>query len=179
MCLKNTEILYLCTEYSLSKCYMATIIILIAAFCLLALACFQGLGASVGSWILNTFFPTTYPTTGDQVAVYINGHFNRKATPTACCVDFLVLYSAIRCPVDYRGGFYAIGEDANGNILVYVDDAKHFHLVGRAERIRKFFRVPNEFATFMPYDDDKPLNELLSGVKEAAAKPEISVEGML
>ena len=45
-------------------------------------------------------------------------------------------------------------------------------------RIRKFFRVPSEFATFMPYDDDKPLNELLSGVKEAAAKPEISVEGM-
>lgn len=132
----------------------------------------------MGSFILNTCFPTTYPTKGDKVYVFINGLYNRKATVTACCTDYMVLYDAVRCPIDVRGCFYAIGEDANGNVLVYVDELKHWRLVRRAEWIRKLFNAPEEYATFMPFDDGRTREEIFPGVKVAEKVPEVSVEGM-
>ena len=157
---------------------MAAIITLFVAICIVLVAWFLGLNEWFGRWILHTVFPTTYPMRGDQVEIFINGQWNRRATVTACCYSYLAIYDAIRCPIDYRGGFYAIGENANENTIVYVDDLKHWHLVRRAEWIRKVCNVPNEFATFVPYDDDKPMSEILKGVKDPV-KSEISVEGML
>lgn len=159
---------------------MATISLILAAIAVFIAAWFLGLREDVGSWILNRFFPTTYPLRGSQVEIYIDGQHNRRATVTASCYDFLVFYDAVRCPIDYRGRFYGIGEDANGHTLVYVDDVRHWHLVGRAERIRKFCHVPNEFATFVPYDDNRPMGEILSAVSSGEQKKsEISVEGIL
>lgn len=159
---------------------MATLIIVLMVLLVLVAAWFLGLNSDVGSWVLNRFFPTTYPLRGSQVEIYINGQWNRKATVTASCYDFLVFYDAVRCPIDYRGRFYAIGEDSNGNTLVYLDDVRHWHLVSRAEWIRKVCNVPNEFATFVPYDDSRSMSEILSAVKSGEhEKSEISVEGML
>ena len=157
---------------------MATMITIFAAICILLVAWFLGLNEAVGRWVLYNLFPTTYPKRGDQVDIYINGVWNRKATVTACCFDFLAIYDAIRCPIDFRGTFYAIGEDANGNTIVYVDDVRHWHLVRRAELIRKVCKVPNEFGTFVPDDDNKPIKDILSGIKEPEKKSEINVEGM-
>lgn len=157
---------------------MATMITILGAICVLLVAWFLGLNEDVGRWVLNHFFPTTYPLRGDQVDIYINGQWNRRATVTACCYDYLAIYDAIRCPIDYRGGFYAIGEDANENVIFYVDEVRHWRLVSRAELIRKVCKVPSEFATFVPYDDNRPITEILKGVKDAP-KSEISVEGML
>ena len=156
---------------------MATLIIIFSAICLLLVAWFLGLNEVVGRWVLYHSFPTTYPHRGDQVDIFINGQWNRKATVTACCFDFLAIYDAIRCPIDYRGAFYAIGEDANGNMIVYVDDVRHWHLVRRAELIRKACKMAQEFATFPPDDDNKPIKDIFPGVKDSGDEvPEIPAE---
>ena len=102
---------------------MGNVVIILTALLILAIVAlawiFLGLGERFGSFVLHNLFPTTYPSKGERVDVYINGVWNRTATVTACCYDFIVILDAVRCPVDYRGRFYAIGEDANGNILVY------------------------------------------------------------
>ena len=157
---------------------MAILFTIFIIICLLLVSWLLGLNVEFGLFVIYRFFPTTYPIRGDQVDVYINGEWNRTATVTACCHDFLVLFDAVRCPIDYRGTFYAIGEDANGNTLVYVDDKRHWHLVRRAEWIRKACRMPQEYATFLPDDDSKPMKDLLSAIKEPEAKPEIIEEGM-
>ena len=59
-----------------------------------------------------------------------------------------------------------------------MDDVRHWHLVRRAELIRKVCKVPNEFGTFVPDDDNKPIKDILSGIKEPEKKSEINVEGM-
>ena len=157
---------------------MAIALSIIALIGLFVVTWFLGGFELMGSFILNTCFPTTYPTKGDKVCVFINGQYNRTATVTACCTDYMVLYDAVRCPIDNRGRFYAIGEDANGNILVYVDDLKHWRLVKRAEWIRKIFNAPEEYATMTPFDDGRTREEIFPGVKAAEKLPEISEEGM-
>ena len=136
---------------------------------------YLGLKECVGGFVLHRLFPCTYPHKGDRVDVFINGVWNRTATVTACCYDYIVILNAVRCPIDYRGRFYAIGEDANGNILVYVDK-RHKHLVKRAEQIRKICNVPDEYGTFQPSDEGKANCEIFPGVKDPANAPEIPGE---
>lgn len=127
------------------------------------------MGERIGSFLLNNAFPTTYPKKGDKVDVYINGIWNRNATVTACCYDYIVILDAVRCPVDYRGRFYAIGVDANDNVLVYVDK-KHQHLVKRAEWIRKICKVPDDFATFLDEDEGRDTKDLGDEVPEISGE---------
>lgn len=137
---------------------------------------FFGLGEHIGTFILSHLFPTTYPQKGDKVDVYINGSWNRNATVTACCYDYIVILDAVRCPVDYRGRFYAIGVDANDNVLVYVDK-RHKHLVKRAELIRKICSVPDDFATFNDEDEGRDPREIFKGIKDVGDEvPDVSGE---
>lgn len=147
---------------------MATVIVTIIVIILMALSWAFGLFEILGFQLLRHCFPVTYPTKGSQVDIYINGTWNRRATVTSCCHSYIVLYDAVRCPVDHRGNFYAIGEDANGNELVYVDDARHWHMVKRAEWVRKIFNTPEDYATFTPFDDNRSSDDVFSGVKYAA-----------
>lgn len=135
----------------------------IAAVVAFSLGAFDGIGIQ----LMKHMFPATYPGKGDMVDVYINGQWNRTATVTACCHEYLVLFDAIRCPIDYRGAFYAIGKDADGNVITYVDSATHWHQVKYAERLRKVLGLPDEFGTFTPVDDKRPTEEVFSGIKEA------------
>lgn len=161
---------------------MAALIISIVAVITIVVVWFIGLNEAVGSFLLDTLFPITYPVSGDQVEIFINGTRNRRATVTACCFDFIVLYDAIQCPVDYRGRFYAIGEDLDGNSIVYVDTLEHYRLVRRAELIRKVCKVHDDYGTFTPFDDNRPLRDILKGIKDAEhpdpEKSEISMEGI-
>ena len=135
---------------------------------------FLGWGERIGAYVLYNLFPTTYPSKGERIDIYINGVWNRTATVTACCYDYIVILDAVRCPVDYRGRFYAIGEDANGNMLLYVDKRYH-HMVKRAEWIRKICNVPNDFATFCDVDSGKDVKEIFNGIKENGDEvPEIA-----
>ena len=157
---------------------MGNVVIILTALLILAIVAmawiFLGFGERIGSFILHNLFPTTYPSKGERVDVYINGVWNRTATVTACCYDFIVILEAVRCPVDYRGRFYAIGEDANGNILVYVDKRYH-HLVKRAEWIRKICDVPDDFATFNDVDSGKDVRDIFKCIKETGDEvPEIA-----
>lgn len=156
------------------------IVTILLTVALVALLMDLGLRELIGCVILEKLFPVTYPHKGDRIDVYINGKWNRTATVTACCYSYIVLFNAVRCPVDYRGNFYAVGEDVNGNTLVYVDK-KHRHLVKSAEFIRKLFNTPDEFATFLDVDEGKDAKEIFSGIKAAAngdEVPEITEEGM-
>lgn len=157
---------------------MGNVIIILTALLILAIIVmswiFLGLGEHIASYILYNFFPTTFPSKGDRVDVYINGEWNRTATVTACCYDFIVILDAVRCPVDYRGCFYAIGVDANENTLVYVDKRYH-HLVKRAEWIRKICNFPDDYATFNDVDSGKDVRDIFKGVKEIGGEvPEIA-----
>lgn len=161
---------------------MANMILILTALLIMVIIMmdwnYLGLKECVGGFVLHRLFPCTYPHKGDRVDVFINGVWNRTATVTACCYDYIVILNAVRCPIDYRGRFYAIGEDANGNILVYVDK-RHKHLVKRAEIIRKICGVPDDFATFLDVDEGRDTKEIFSGIKETDDEvPEIDVEGM-
>lgn len=154
---------------------MAITIFIIILLAIFTISWFLGLNITIGRYILDNIMPTTYPANGDQIDIYINGGWNRRATVTACCQTFLVVYGAVSCPIDYRGRFYAIGTDANDNILVYVDKTL-WHLVKRAELIRKICNVPDEYGTFQPSDEGKANCEIFPGVKDPANAPEIPVE---
>lgn len=162
---------------------MAAIITSVVAVAMLVAAWFLGLNEQVGSILLNIAFPATYPSRGSKVDIFVNGQHNRNATVTACCYDYIVIYDAIQLPVDYRGRFYAIGIDGKGNMIMYVDSVRHSHLVGRAELIRKVCNLPSDYGTFPPFDENKPLREILAGIKDAehpepAENAEIAVEGI-
>jgi len=176
-CVQGTQkFIIFATNIHLVNKVMAITITIIALIAIFIVAWFMGLNANLGIAILDNCFPTTYPCKGEQVDVYINGSWNRCATVTACCHDFLVLYGAVRCPIDYRGRFYAIGVDANDNTLVYVDKV-HWHLVKRAELIRKICNVPDEYGTFPSDDETKPYKDLFPGVKDPGDEvPEIPAE---
>lgn len=152
-----------------------TILIAIVLLAIFIIAWFCGLNTEIGRFILDHLFPTTYPCKGDQVDIYINGGWNRRATVTACCQKFLVVYGSVSCPIDYRGRFYAIGIDADDNTLVYVDKTL-WHLVKRAELIRKICNVPDEYGTFPPSDEGKANCEIFPGVRDPENAPEIPVE---
>ena len=113
-CVQGTQkFIIFATNIHLVNKVMAITITIIALIAIFIVAWFMGLNANLGIAILDNCFPTTYPCKGEQVDVYINGSWNRCATVTACCHDFLVLYGAVRCPIDYRGRFYAIGVDSD------------------------------------------------------------------
>ena len=163
---------------------MAALITSIVGVIVLVILWFLGLNERFGYMLLYNLFPTTYPSRGDKIDIFINGQYNRKATVTACCYDWIVIYDAIQLPVDYRGNFYAIGVDGDGNKILYVDDIRHKHLVWRAELIRRVCNVPSEYGTLTPFDDNKPIRDILSGIKDAdhpdptEGNTEITVEGV-
>ena len=105
----------------------------------------------IGMFLLTKVFPSSgrKPQKGDLVDIFVNGEFNRRATVTACCQSYLSLYESVRCPIDHRGAFYAIGEDINGNEIAYMADRRHYRLVKHAERVRKIFGVGEDF-DFLP-----------------------------
>ena len=122
--------------------------------------------------------PSRKPQKGDTVEIFINGQWNRQATVTAVCQSYLVLYDSVRCPIDHRGRFYAIGEDANGNEIVYMskcDKGKYSH-VRQAERIRQAFNVPEDYDFLTPADDGRTVTDIFKGIKEK--QPEIIEEGI-
>lgn len=155
---------------------MAETITAIIALILLVVAWFGGGNEYAGGKLLECLFPCPALQKGDQVEIFINGKWNRTATVTACCQSYLTVYDAIRCPIDYRGAFYAIGEDANGNTLVYLADRSHYRLVGRAEAIRKICHIYDNYELLTPADDGRTITDIFSGVKER--QPEIIEEGL-
>lgn len=143
------------------------VVYIILAIIILAVGWFLG-GNEVLGFVLSSFYPTKIISKGDKVEVFINGEWNRTATVTAVCHSYFTLYDAIRCPIDYRGQFYAWGEDANGNLLEYVADPNDHKRIKSAEAIRKMCKLGDCYDNFKPEDDARPLDEIFANIKEKA-----------
>ena len=141
---------------------------IILAMILLGAGWFLGGNEVLGYALSSLFYPTKLISKGDKVEVFINGEWNRTATVTATCHDYFTLYDAVRCPIDYRGQFYAIGEDANGNILEYVAHPADHRRIKSAEIIRKVCKLDDCYDNFKPEDDARPLTEVFANIKEKA-----------
>mgnify|MGYP000030266658 CR=1 FL=1 len=156
---------------------MTVAIIIVLALAIIGMIWFAGWNEHIGGKILDCFFPCADLQKSDKVEIFINGKWNRTATVTACCQSYLTVYNAVRCPIDYRGTFYAIGEDANGNVMVYLADRRNYRFVKRAEAIRKICHIYDNYDLLTPADDGRTITDIFSGIKER--KPEIIEEGLI
>lgn len=142
----------------------------------LFVAAVVGVFLCVGGWQwagsqLLALFPKQPLQKGDKAHIYLNGRYNRTATLTGVEVAGVRIYGGrVLLPVDYRGGFYAIGTDRNdGSRLVYLACRRYYRLVKAAEFVRK---------VFVAYDDDCNLTPDCSEHEDVlAAKDEEKEDG--
>lgn len=128
-----------------------SVITVFVAAAVLYLGGWEWIGAKI-----NLLFPKKPLKSGDKVAVYLNGEYNRTATITRVVADGLYIYDKVRLPIGFRGRFYGMGVDtSDGSRFVYLACRKHFRLVRLAEYVRKIFRVSDDDVNLLPDDTDK------------------------
>lgn len=124
---------------------MYSIVLISAIVLILALVfAYGGLRETLGDLVVK-IFPKNRSQKGDSVDIFLNGKYNRTATISRISADKIVIYDRLPLPLDYRGRFYAIGNDVNdGSCLIYIGNRKHYRFVRLAEIIRKAFAVMDD-----------------------------------